>query len=102
VPAHALAHTTTLSVSRAPTDAPDGPAYVLEPATAAFAAPATLTLTYDAAVYPHPVEVFVATFTGSAWHQLPAAGPVESGAAHATTTHAGTFGLVHCPGGVCP
>jgi hypothetical protein len=104
VPPHALAHTVTLAVHRAAFDAPDGPAFVLEPADATFdaAAPATLSLAYDAATYQHPVEVFVASFTGAAWHMLPAAGTVEVGVAHASVSHAGTFGVIHCPGGTCP
>jgi hypothetical protein len=104
VPPDALVHTVTLAVHRATFDAPDGHAFVLEPADALFAAaaPATVSLAYDATVYPHPVEVFVATFTGTAWHLLPAAGAAEVGVAHASLTQAGTFGLIHCPGGVCP
>src|SRR5262245_14379840 len=101
VPAHALTGTVTLSLRHASFEAPDGHAYVLEPADAAFdvGAPGAITIAYDAAVYPHPSEIFVAAYTGSDWHMLPAAGAAEPGAAHATTTHAGTFGLVHCPGG---
>jgi len=104
VPAHALTNTVTLSLRRAAFDTPSGPAYTLEPATALFdaAAPATLSIGYDAAAYPHPVEVFVGMYTGTAWHMLPAAGAAEVGVAHATLTHTGTFGVLHCPGGVCP
>src|SRR5262245_14869531 len=85
VPPHALTHDVTLSVSRATFEAPDGHAYALDPADAIFdmAAPATITITYDAAMFPHPVEVFVALYTGGAWHALPAAGTPEAGAAHA-------------------
>ena len=102
VPAHALPHTTTLTVSRASVAAPDGPAFVVEPAGAVFAVPATVTITYDAAVYPHPVEVLVAMYTGTTWHSMPLAGTAQGGVARATTTHTGTFGIAHCPGGICP
>jgi hypothetical protein len=104
VPPHALSGPVTLTLRRARVDAPSGPGYELGPPTAAFdgAAPATLELAYDAAVFPHPVEVFVAAYASGVWHQLPAAGAATSGVARATTTHAGTFGLVHCPGGSCP
>jgi hypothetical protein len=104
VPPHALLHDVTLSVSRASFEAPDGHAYAVDPPDTAFAAavPVTITITYDAAAFPHPVEVFVATYTGAAWHALPAAGTPEAGAARATTTHTGTFGIMHCAGGVCP
>lgn len=104
VPVHALVHTVTLSLSHPTFESPNGHAYVLDPPDTVFdvAAPAMVTIAYDAATYQHPSEVFVATYMGGTWHSLPAAGTPEGGAAHATTTHAGTFGLINCPGGVCP
>ena len=104
VPADSLDHTVTLSVSRAAFDAPSGHAFTVDPADVVFAttAPATISIAYDAAVYQHPSEVFVAMLTGATWHMQPAAGTAEAGVAHASTTHTGTFGVVVCPGGVCP
>ena len=64
VPPHALGGTVTLSAHRAATDAPAGPAFVVEPAD----------VTFD--VCP----------------AMAVSGPLTGG----------TFGVVECPGGVCP
>jgi hypothetical protein len=106
VPPHALGETRTLSAHRASTDAPAGPAFVVEPADVAFdaVAPAEVALAYDGVLHPHAAEVFVAVSTAGGWHVL-AAPPAHTptlGSAHGLTATGGTFGVVECPGGVCP
>ena len=106
VPPHALAATVTLSVHRAPTDAPAGPAFVVEPADVTFAiAPAAeVRLPYDATLYPHATEVYAAVSLADGWHILatPPGDTPTLGSAHGLTTNGGTFGVINCPGGICP
>jgi hypothetical protein len=104
IPPHAVSRVVTLSVRHAGIEAPIGHAYQLDPSDAVFdaAAPATISIAYDPAAYPHPSEILVVTYTGTAWHALAPAGTPEVGVAHGSTTHTGTFGVMQCPGGVCP
>jgi len=106
VPPHALGGTVTLSAHRAATDAPAGPAFVVEPADTMFdaVAPAELALNYDGALHTHAAEVFVAVFAAGGWHMLaaPTGHTPTLGSAHGLATTGGTFGVVECPGGVCP
>jgi hypothetical protein len=106
VPPYALAHTVTLSAHREETDAPAGPAFTVG-STAHVTFPsvaANVTLHYDAAVHTHPAEMFVAILVSNVWHPLdaPAAGSHTPGVAQGETTEIGTFGVIECPGGVCP
>ena len=106
VPPHALDHTVTLSAHREATDAPAGPAFTVastDPVTFPSIA-AEVTLHYDAAVHTHPADVYAATWVSGVWHQLtrPAGDPGTAGVAHGVTTAVGTFGVIDCPGGVCP
>jgi hypothetical protein len=106
VPPRALAHTVTLSAHREEADAPAGPAFTVgstEHVTFPSMA-ANVTLHYDAAIHTHPAEVFVAILVSNVWHRLdpPAGDPHAPGVAHGETTAIGTFGVVECPGGVCP
>ena len=106
VPPHALDHTVTLSAHRETTDAPAGPAFTVgstEPVTFPSIA-AEVTLHYDATVHMHPPDVYAATLVSGVWHQLarPAGDPGTAGVAHGVTNAVGTFGVIDCPGGVCP
>jgi len=106
VPPHALAHTVTLSAHREETDAPAGPAFTIGSADHVTfpSVAATVKLHYDAAVHPHPAEVFVAVLVSNVWHRLdpPASDPHTPGVAQGETTEIGTFGVIECPGGTCP
>ena len=106
VPPHALDHTVTLSAHREATDAPAGPAFTVASADHVTfpSIAAEVTLHYDAAVHMHPADVYAATLVSGVWHQLtrPAGDPGTSGVAHGVTTAVGTFGVIDCPGGVCP
>jgi len=106
VPAHALDHTVTLSAHRETMDAPAGPAFTVT-STDHVSFPsiaADVTLHYDATIHMHPSDVFAATLVSGVWHQLtrPAGDPGTSGVAHGVTMDVGTFGVIDCPGGVCP
>src|SRR5262245_46639041 len=106
VPPHALDHTVTLSAHRAAMDAPAGPAFTVDSTDhVSFASmPADVTLHYDAAVHMHPSDVYAAISVSGVWHQLPrpATDPGTSGLAHGATMDLGTFGVLDCPGGICP
>jgi hypothetical protein len=106
VPPQALAHTVTLSAHREETDAPAGPAFTVgSPDIVTFSSVAAdVTLHYDDAVHTHAAEVFVAILVSNVWHRLdpPAGDPHTPGVAHGETTEIGTFGVIECPGGVCP
>ena len=106
VPAHALDHTVTLSAHREMTDSPAGPAFTVGSTDHVTFTPvaAEVTLHYDAAVHTHPAETYAATLVSGVWHQLtrPAADPGTPGVAHGETTEVGTFGVIECPGGICP
>ena len=106
VPVHALTTTVTLTAARAGTDAPASRAYTVGPDHVTFdgAAPAEVTIHYDGALHPHPVDVFAAVQTGGAWHVLtrPAGDTGTAGVARGVTTMTGTFGAIDCPAGVCP
>jgi hypothetical protein len=106
VPPHALDHTVTLSVNRETMDAPAGPAFTVRSISyVTFSSiAADVTLHYDAAVHTHPADVFVGTLASGVWHRLtrPAGDPGTPGVAHGEATELGTFGVIDCPGGVCP
>lgn len=106
VPAHALDHTVTLSAQRAAMDAPAGAAFtVTSTSHVTFTAmPADVTLHYDAAIHMHPSEIYAATLVSGLWHRLarPATDAGTPGVARGVTTEVGTFGVIDCPGGVCP
>jgi hypothetical protein len=106
VPAHALGEPVTLSAQRAVTDSPAGPAFTVGPGHVTFdpTIPADVTLHYDAAVHAHPADVFAAILAADVWHVLarPAGDSGTAGIAHGVTPGVGTFGVVDCPGGVCP
>ena len=106
VPPHGLDHTVTLSAHREATDAPAGSAFnVTSTDHVSFPTmPADVALHYDATVHMHPSDVYAATFASGVWHQLPrpAGDPGTSGVAHGVTMDVGTFGVIDCPGGVCP
>jgi hypothetical protein len=106
VPPHALAHTFTLTVQRAAIDAPAGAAFTVGPDGVTFdpTLPAEATLHYDAAVHTHPPDVFAAIADANGWHVLPrpAGDTGTAGVARGVTTQVGTFGVIDCPGGVCP
>jgi hypothetical protein len=106
VPPHALVHVVTLSARHAPSDAPAGPAYFVEPGGAMFdsAAPAEVVIGYDTSAHPHPLEVFAATFDGAVWQPLPKPASLadDAGRVHGLTTRTGTFGVIQCLVGACP
>jgi hypothetical protein len=105
IPPHSLTATFTLSVRRAPSDAPAGPAFTVEPVHVAFdpATPAEVRLESDAAAYPHVPEMFAAIATTDGWHSLtrPAGNSGSAGVVYGMTTTVGTFGPLNCPGGSC-
>jgi hypothetical protein len=106
VPPHALDHTVTLSARRAAVDAPAGPAFTVSSTdhVTFLSVPADVAVGYDASVHIHPAEVFAAIQVADVWHALarPAGDPGTAGAAHGVTTEVGTFGVIDCPGGICP
>ena len=106
VPPHALGEIFTLSAQRAAMDAPAGPAFTVGPGHVTFdpTIPADVTLHYDATVHAHPADVFAAILVADVWHMLarPAGDTGTAGIAHGVTPGVGTFGVVDCPGGVCP
>ena len=106
VPPQALNHTVTLSARRGATDAPAGPAFTVESADHVTfpSIAAQVTLHYDATIHTSPADVFAATYVSGVWHQLtrPAGDLLAPGVANGVTMDVGTFGLVDCPGGVCP
>lgn len=106
VPPQALDRTVTLSAHREATDAPAGPAFTVsstDPVTFP-SIPADVTLHYDASIHMHPADTFAATLVSGLWHRLtrPAGDPGTAGVAHGVTMDLGTFGVIECPGGVCP
>ena len=106
IPPNALQKTVTLTVRRAGTDAPVGPAFVVERSDVLFDAthPADVGLAYDAAAHPHASDMFAGMLVEGSWHALevPQAAAILPGEAHGLTAATGTFGILECTGGVCP
>jgi hypothetical protein len=106
IPPSALQKTWTLAARRAGTDAPVGPAFVVEPSDVLFDEmhPADVGLAYDAVAHPHAADMFAATLVGGSWHALEVSqgAAIPPGVAHGITTVTGTFGILECTGGACP
>lgn len=105
VPPTALNHVTTLSVRRSPVEAPDGPAFVVEPAGLTFndARPVTIAIDYDPSTFEQASEIFAAILDSAEWHLLPRpeGDLLDAGPSRGLSGATGTFGLIACPGGVC-